>query len=418
MSAGPSRPITTRPKSQLNVRMESNVQRPMSNVKNKTGRRSLDIGRWTLDKIGDALLFVYFIVLARQYLWWCTNDNSVAWSASVIVAAVVAFFYFSSQEVSESNESSLPFWLIGVLPLVFVYAMRVVFPDTSFDVLNYRLLHAERSLVGCLYLPGDFFPTPAPYNPAPDMVTGLFRHALGYRLGTIANLLALIWAARITDKLLRPLLQNVWLRATGVMLAVMAEHLLFEINNYMADLLALPLLLEATYLALHHAESKKRRRNLLCIALLLGIAAIRVGSVTVLSAVCLALLGAIAVATRIELTLLVGLAALTIAMRARPNVQSSPWRQLAALLHVALFDTLVATEDARMAYPRPGPAAEGAVTPLGPTPSASPTFPSAHAAVATAASSSISSQDTRMVRQPARSRSQATRYHRPSQVIT
>jgi riboflavin transporter FmnP len=252
--------------------MESNVQRPMSNVKNKTGQRTLDIGRWTLDKIGDALLFVYFIVLARQYLWWCTNENFVAWSASVIVAAVVAFFYFSSKEVSESNESSLPFWLIAVLPLVFVYAMRVVFPDTSFDVLNYRLLHAERSLVGFLYLPGDFFPTPAPYNPAPDMVTGLFRHALGYRLGTIANLLAMIWTARVTDRLLRPLMQNAWLRATGVMLAVMAEHLLFEINNYMADLLALPLLLEATYLALHHLESKNRRRNLLCVALLLGMA--------------------------------------------------------------------------------------------------------------------------------------------------
>jgi riboflavin transporter FmnP len=244
----------------------------MSNVKNKTGQRTLDIGRWTLDEIGDALLFVYFAVLARQYLWWFTGDNSVAWPASVIVAVVVGFFYFSSKEVSKSNESSLPLWLIAVLPLVFVYAMRVVFPDTSFDVMNYRLLHAERSLVGFLYLPGDFFPTPAPYNPAPDMVTGLFRHALGYRLGTIANLLAMIWTARITDRLLRPLLENAWLRAVGVMLAVMAEHLLFEINNYMADLLALPLLLEATYLALHHMESRNRRRNLLCIALLLGMA--------------------------------------------------------------------------------------------------------------------------------------------------
>jgi len=226
----------------------------------------------TLEFPGDALLFIYFLVLARQYLWWCTNRNGIAWIAAGLVAILVGYFYFSARETSETKESSLPFWLLVVAPLVFIYAMRVAFPDTSFDVLNYRLLHAERSLVGFLYLPGDFFPTPAPYNPAPDMVTGLFRHALGYRLGTIANLLAMIWAARITDKLLRPLLQSVWLRATAVLLAVMAEHLLFEINNYMADLLALPLLLEATYLALHHTESRNRRRNLLCIALLLGMA--------------------------------------------------------------------------------------------------------------------------------------------------
>ena len=36
-----------------------------------------------------------------------------------------------------------------------------------------------------------------------------------------------------------------------------------------------------------------------------------------------------------------------------------------ALLHVALFDTLVATGDARAAYPRPGPATDKAVVPLG-----------------------------------------------------
>jgi membrane-associated phospholipid phosphatase len=56
-----------------------------------------------------------------------------------------------------------------------------------------------------------------------------------------------------------------------------------------------------------------------------------------------------------------------------------------ALLHVALFDTLVATDDARMAYPRPGPAADGAIVPLGRTPATSSSFPADHGAVAVAA---------------------------------
>lgn len=223
-----------------------------------------------LELPGDALLIVYFAVLTRQYLWWLTEKNLTAWIISAIVAALIGWLYVSTKEFTEDETARLPFWLVAVLPLVFVYSMRFVFPDVSFDVLNYRLLHGERALRGFIYLPGEFFPTPAPYNPAPDMVTGLFRHALGYRLGTIANLLAMIWVARITDKLLRPFWPNAWLRAAGVLLALMAEHLLFEINNYMADLLALPLLLEATYLTLRHAEWKNRRRNLLWIALLLG----------------------------------------------------------------------------------------------------------------------------------------------------
>jgi len=57
-----------------------------------------------------------------------------------------------------------------------------------------------------------------------------------------------------------------------------------------------------------------------------------------------------------------------------------------ALLHVALFDTLVATEDARMAYPRPGPATDKAIVPLGAAGPVGSSFPSQQAAVAAAAS--------------------------------
>ncbi len=219
---------------------------------------------------GDALLILYFMIFARQYLWWLTDNNAVVWPLSLLVAIIAAYFYFSTSERLPHEQPALPFYLVVVLPLVFVYALRVAFPDLSFDVLNYRLLHSERSLAGFLYRPGDFFPTPAPYNPAPDMVTGLFRHVLGYRLGTLPNLLVMIWAARVTDKLVQPFLRNAWLRAGAVLVTLMAEHLLFEINNYMADLLALPLLLEATYLALRHAEFKRPQRNLALIALLLG----------------------------------------------------------------------------------------------------------------------------------------------------
>jgi hypothetical protein len=220
----------------------------------------------------DALLLIYVAVFARQYCWWLTNNNKTAWATAGVVAALIGWLYFSTKEreAESPGRARLPFWLVVVLPLALVYLLRFVFPDVSFDVLNYRLLHAERALRGYLYLPGEFFPTPAPFNPAPDMVTGLFRHALGYRLGTIVNLLAMIWAARITDKVLRPHLRNAWLRSSGVLLAMLAEHLLFEINNYMIDLLALPLTLEATYLALRHTQFKNKPLNFVAIAGLLG----------------------------------------------------------------------------------------------------------------------------------------------------
>ncbi|HYN86326.1 MAG TPA: hypothetical protein VER32_13845 [Pyrinomonadaceae bacterium] len=246
--------------------------------------RARDFAR-RLELPGDALLGLYFAVFARQYLWFVTDNSAAAWALSALAGAAALVFYVASKEEGEETTARPAFWLVVALPLAFVYAMRVPFPDVSFDVLNYRLLHAERALAGFVYRADEFFPTPAPYNPAPDMVTGLFRHALGYRLGTIANLLAYLWAARACDKLLRPYVRGATLRAAGVLLVVTAEHALFEINNYMADLLALPLLLEATYLALRLGardeedaetgdatvdESRRERRLLMRIALLLG----------------------------------------------------------------------------------------------------------------------------------------------------
>jgi membrane-associated phospholipid phosphatase len=59
-----------------------------------------------------------------------------------------------------------------------------------------------------------------------------------------------------------------------------------------------------------------------------------------------------------------------------------------ALLHVAMVDALVATWDAREAFPRESPTTmDTAVVPLGNTPASSWSFPSEHAAVAAAAAS-------------------------------
>src|SRR5947209_9849752 len=204
-------------------------------------------------EFGDALIFLYALVFVRQYLW-VVADNALAWTLAAPLAAVAWYFYVKTKPFAPKR-TGREFWLVVVLPLLFVYMWRAPFPDVSFDVLNYRLLHAERSLRGTLFAPGDFFPTPAPYNPAPDTLTGLFRLALGYRLGTIVNLLALVWAARVVDKVLRPFVERAWPRAACVLLVVLAEQLLFEVNNYMVDLLAVPLLLEATWLALRGDEA-------------------------------------------------------------------------------------------------------------------------------------------------------------------
>jgi hypothetical protein len=160
--------------------------------------------------------------------------------------------------------------LIVALPLLGIYGFRAALPDHSFDVLSYHLLHGERSIRGPLFRPGDFFPSAAPFNPAPDMLTAISRLVLGYRLGTVINLLALIWTAQVTDRIMRRFVESSLLRAVCVLIVLLAEHLLFEVNTYMVDLLTLPLMLEATYLTLRAEESDAKLSSIFHIAFLLG----------------------------------------------------------------------------------------------------------------------------------------------------
>lgn len=219
-------------------------------------------------EFGDALLFFYALVFVRQYLW-VINGNVLAWALAVPLAAACWYLYVATKQFP-AEKFGRSFWLLVGLPLLFAYLLRAVFPDRSYDVLTYHLLNAERTLRGTLFRSGDFFPTAFPFNPVADTVTGISRLFLGFRLGTIVNLFALVWAAQVTDKILRPFVSGAWQRSACVLLIVLSETLLFEISTYMVDLLAIPLMLEATLLTLRFDEAENRRANFIHVALLLG----------------------------------------------------------------------------------------------------------------------------------------------------
>jgi hypothetical protein len=223
-------------------------------------------------EFGSVVMIPYVLAIVWQYFFNFRN-KPFGWALAVVATLIVWLVYLSLTE-APTEKLSWHFWLLVALPLLFFYLLRLSFPDVSFDVLNYHIFHSERALRGPLLTLQDFFPTPAPFNPTPDIVTGLYRYALGYRLGTVVNYLALIWTGTIISRILQSWLRPVWLRCVAVFLVLATEQLLFQINNYMVDLLALPLLLEATLIAIK--ESQPRNRIIprtLQLALLLGAAA-------------------------------------------------------------------------------------------------------------------------------------------------
>ncbi|MFS8085746.1 MAG: hypothetical protein ACMG6H_08965, partial [Acidobacteriota bacterium] len=226
----------------------------------------------------DAVVLLYAMAFVRQYLWLVSN-NTPAWILTSLVSLVIWYFHLASKPAeAEANRIPRAFWLIVALPVLALYSMRVAFPDGSFDQLNYHLLNSERALRGLPFSSRDFFPAPFQLNPAPDMITGITRYVLGYRLGTVINCLAIFWAGTVIYKLLGRYIGNSLLRCAGVLLIALNEQVLFVINTYMVDLLALPLLLEATYLIIRNereeanSEEAKNKRRLIRIAVFLGAA--------------------------------------------------------------------------------------------------------------------------------------------------
>lgn len=220
--------------------------------------------------LGDLVILIYIVAFARQF-FWLVPANTVAWVMTVLVTLGVWLIHLRTRE-ADPHRLTYHFYFLVLLPLLFLFALRVAFPDQSFDTLDYRLINSERALRGLPFIPGDFFPTRFPFNPAPDMVTGITRHLFGYRLGTVINFFALVWAAMIVDRLLRDFLHNSWFRSFAVLVIVLTEQALFVSTNYMVDLLAVPLLLEATIMAVSFDQLRNSKRSLFRIALYLGVA--------------------------------------------------------------------------------------------------------------------------------------------------
>ncbi|HYV23826.1 MAG TPA: hypothetical protein VE969_01215 [Pyrinomonadaceae bacterium] len=220
-------------------------------------------------KLDDIFLFPYVLAVTWQYFWSLPN-KTVGWTLTAFVSLGIWYIYVL---IKPRDDAPLTrwFWAIVVPPLIFIFALRVLVPDTSWDVLNYHIFHSERALRGPLLIPGDFFPTPAPFNPAPDILTGLYRLVFGYRLGTMVNLIAVVWLGIIMERLLRFYVSKAFLRSVCVLVILCTEQIFFQINNYMVDLLTLPLLLEATLLAVRKPERGLEDRHVMVVAFLLGI---------------------------------------------------------------------------------------------------------------------------------------------------
>lgn len=224
-----------------------------------------------MPRLEELFAFALGASLVRQALW-LVPGTVLPLLASAFGGAAIAVVVRRSA-ASRPTPPRL-FWLVVALPILVLWALRAPLPDLGYDTLNYHLMHGQKAWMGPLFPPGDFYPYYFPFlNPAGDMVTALFRFVLGYRGGTVASALALVWTGEVLWRLLAPVLKGERTRAAAVLAAIATEGTLWEVSGYMVDLLPLPILLEALTLALSTPpETGKLPRRSAVLGLLLGAA--------------------------------------------------------------------------------------------------------------------------------------------------
>ena len=232
---------------------------------------SLDRVLGAVPRLEDLFVFAFATAIVREALWLMPGGSLwIALSAAAGLAAVAV----ARRSAHERPSPPRLFWLTVALPVLILWALRAPLADVGFDTLNYHVMHGERGLWGPLFAPGDFYPYFFPFlNPAADLVTAMFRAVLGYRGGTVGSALALVWSGQVLWRLLTPSIKDERFRAVGVLLAVSAEGMLWEVSGYMVDLLSLPVLLEATRLAIADVRPQRPlHRRTVVLGLLLGTA--------------------------------------------------------------------------------------------------------------------------------------------------
>ena len=144
----------------------------------------------------ETLLFgLLLAAVARQASWGIRG--SWPWLPAMIVGGLAAALALRHLPEYRTPRWHFLFWIAAA----FVLLLRLPFPDTTFDVINYHLINGEWAVSGPPLIDGD-----VPYlmigNPLADMILAAGRHLLGYRLGTAVNLLFLIWTLRAVDRVL------------------------------------------------------------------------------------------------------------------------------------------------------------------------------------------------------------------------
>lgn len=211
------------------------------------------------------ILFTIFIItLLTDYLTYFINANYlISLIISTIISGIIYFFLRKKIKI----ETDFQKWdIIFFVLLIGIFTITIVYPDISFDTINYHVYLQENPFGDKIF--SDFF---AGKNlnsfsyAFPDRIHYIFRYFLGYRFGVLCNYLIIITLYYQAKKLLKNLLKE----SNSAFVCIMASLAVFSlsivelIDNYYIDLFSLVVIFNIVNLILFDTFEDDKKYNLL-----------------------------------------------------------------------------------------------------------------------------------------------------------
>ena len=152
----------------------------------------------------------------------------------------------------------------ALIPSV-LFINRFLIPDFSFDTLYYHLFNGLRGVQNYFWLfsSKEFYPVGFGYvAPVYDVIIYIFRAVLGYRLGTVVDLLAYIGIIIVCYKILDEFVDSfkklhVAIKLILFLNIIIVTELLFQIATQYVDIVDTFFVLLAIYLFFKYLDNKK-----------------------------------------------------------------------------------------------------------------------------------------------------------------
>lgn len=216
------------------------------------------------------IFYIIFIILNDYICFIFKLEASICTYFSSFLLMLIPLLYLLKKRIKIEIDKFNKIDIIFLILLLFILMQRIAIPDVSFDTLNYHIFMQENLFsdnVSFNFFPARWINTFS--LPLGDRLHYFFRLLLGYRLGTIFNLICVMVIYYQLKRLLSKFMKRDNLICICSIIIIVTEQILTNMITYYVDLFVIPIILEIIMMLF---EKNKSKINNYFVLLLAGIA--------------------------------------------------------------------------------------------------------------------------------------------------